>query len=238
MNINDKFEHLIKKTLRENKEADKVVGKCLSEEQFACFIEEKFSASEREGVEKHLFSCRQCRDVLRDQLLVIKTMPQQETLTAPEKAIERAKGLVTEEVGANILDIVLSIKETALEIIRTTGDILRGPELIPLAVLRGREKEDTSDEVRVVKRFQEVLADVQIEKKKSHSTDLIIRLTEKATKKKVHGIRVTLVRGNREIESCLVEDGKAKFEEVKTGNYRVILAREDKKIGIITLSMN
>lgn len=238
MDRNDKLEHLIKKALRQDKGFEKTQGACLSEEQIACFLEGKLSTTERGEVDDHVLSCRKCGDILRDQMVILKAVSQEQQLSVPEAVIERAKGLVTEEAGPNILDIVLTIKETALEILRTTGDILRGPEPIPLYALRGQEKGKDTDQVRVVKNFQEVLADIQIEKKKSRSTDLTIRVTEKTTKKKAQGIRVSLVKDNREIESRNVEGGKAKFEEVKAGNYKVILVKEDKKIGIITLLMN
>jgi len=76
-----------------------------------------------------------------------------------------------------------------------------------------------------------------ITKNKPHLCNVEIRLTEKKSKKKMHGLRVTLVKNEREIESSLIEEGKVTFREVKPGKYSLFIIKDNNKIGVIELDI-
>lgn len=239
MNIN--FEVLLKKALQQfkNKSQIKAKGQCLSEEDIAAIIEEKVQDSEKEQFSEHIASCQKCAYALKENLQLAKVLANNPMLTPPEYVVKSAMDLLNPEVGQNILQIVLNFKEKVIELIKTTGEILIGPELVPVSVLRGNTKDNKfSDEIKVVKTFGNLLAEVDIEKRNPSLCDIEIRLVEKDSKQKARDIRITLTKNNREIESVLSQEGKAVFREVSADKYKIIVDKEDKKIGIIEISIN
>ncbi len=234
------IEKLLKVAYRRLKEEKMVkpIGHCLSEEDIACFIDDKIKEAEREKLCIHILSCRKCADNLRDHFLVIKSMKEKGLLETPTGLIESAQSLVDVEVGQNILDIVLNFKERAIELVRTTGEVLIGQQLIPVPALRSSGKDrELQNEIKVVKTFGDILTEVDIEKKRSDLANIVIRVTKKVTNKKAEGLRISLVKDNRELESFLVEEGKVKFEEIEPNNYRILITEDDRKLGFVNISM-
>lgn len=238
MNIN--IEELLKKALQQfkNKSQIKAKGQCLSEEDIATIIEGEVQDSGKEQFSEHIASCKKCAYALKENLQLANAMANKPMLTPPEYVVKSAMDLLNPEVGQDILQIALNFKEKIIELIRTTGDILIGPEPVPVSVLRGSTKDTFPDEIKFVKTFDNLLAEVDIEKRNPSLCDIEIRLTEKDSKQKARDIRVTLAKNNREIESVLSQEGKAIFREVSADKYKIIMTKEDKKIGIVELSIH
>ena len=234
------IEKLLKIAYRKIKEETTVkpIGNCLSEEDISYFIDNKMKESEGERFCAHILSCRKCADNLKNHLLSIKAMKEKELLEPPAELIKSAQSLLDEEVGQNILDVVLSFKERAIELVRTTGEVLMGQQLVPVSVLRscGKDKE-LHNEIKVVKTFGDILTEVDIEKKRTDLANIVIRVTRKATNKKAEGLRISLVKDDRELESFLAEEGKVKFEEVKPNSYRILITKDNKKLGFVNISI-
>jgi len=214
----------------------KLKGKCLNDQDIACIIDGQLSEKERVRYFDHVLSCMKCAQNLRDHLLVLNIIDKKGMLETPEAIVQAAMELYSPEVGVNVLEVVLDFKEKMIELVRTTGEILRGTELIPIPVLRSHgEEANFSNEIKIVKEFNNMMTEVGVEKNKPHLCNVEIRLTEKKTKKKMHGLRVTLMKDDREIESSLIEEGKVIFREVKPGKYSLFIIKDDKKIGIVKL---
>lgn len=214
------------------------MGHCLSEEDITCFIDNKMEEAEMEELCAHILSCKKCADDLRDHFLVIRSIEGKGLLDTPTELIESAQSLVDEEVGQNILDIVLNFKERAIELVRTTGEALMEQQLVPVPVLRNTvENKELQNEIKIVKTFGNILTEVNIEKKRSDLANIVIRVTKKTTNKKAEGLRISLVKNDRELESFLAEEGKVKFEEIKPNNYRVLITKDNKKLGLVNISI-
>ncbi len=214
----------------------KPVGECLTEESIACFFDGKLLGEELNMFNEHILSCKKCATTLKYNIAISRTM--KEEVSVPPHLENLAKSLISEEVGANVLDVVLNFTSKSIELIRTTGSILIGPELVPVHAFRSSgENDKLPNEVKVTKTLSDVIAEIGVEKQRPDLANIVVRLTEKETNKKAKEIRVSLMKGDRELQSSLIEDGKVKFEEVKANDYKIYLTKDEKKIGIITISI-
>lgn len=214
----------------------KPAGECLTEECIACFFDGKLLGEELNIFNEHILSCRKCATTLKYNIAVSRKM--KEEVSVPPHLESLAKSLISEEVGVNVLDIILNFTSKSIELIRTTGNVLIGPELVPAYAFRSsKENDKLPNEVKVTKALNDVIAEIGIEKQRPDLANIVVRLTEKETNKKAKEIRVSLMKGDREMQSSLIEDGKVKFEEVKASDYKIYLTKDEKKIGMITISI-
>ncbi|MDP2923859.1 MAG: hypothetical protein Q8O30_09125 [Candidatus Omnitrophota bacterium] len=203
------------------------------EETMACFLENKLSAQESDDIKAHLISCDTCAEVIAVQLK-LKAI---ETKEIPEAVLIRVKNLVTTEDKASILEIFLSLKEKALELLHTSGDVLVGQELVPAPILRSRQIKDFRDEVTILKDFQNIRVEVKIENKLGRSFSLSVVVKEKSTQRVMKDLRVTLIKDDLEFESCLSDSGKVTFEHVLLGKYTVEISTVENKLASILLDI-
>lgn len=230
------FEDLIKRALRGGGIVDNPLGKCLSEEDISCFLEQKLGP-DTEAKRGHILSCTACRETLKDCILIMEDTSGGKGVAVPEPVTERAKALVSEEVGPNIMDIVIAMGKDVVELVRTTGEALLGGSPVPIPVLRNRRQKQTSQAVRVIKNLSSITADVEIGKSRASCVDVTIRIIDKKTRSKAEGVRVALLRGDRELESMLTESGRVAFEELRPANYQVLLSKGTEKLGMITVAL-
>lgn len=216
----------------------KLKGKCLNDQDIACIIDSQLSEKDRVRYSDHILRCMKCAQNLRDHLLVLSAISKKEVLETPEAIVQAAVDLYIPEAGVNVLEVVLNFKEKIIELVRTTGEILRGPGLIPIPAVRNQGEEVAFlNEIKIVKEFNNMMTEVGVEKNKPHLCNVEIRLTEKKSKKKMHGLRVTLVKNEREVESALIEEGKVTFREVKPGKYSLFIIKDNNKTGVIELDI-
>ncbi len=203
------------------------------EETIACFLENKLSAQESDHIKAHLISCDTCAEVIAVQLK-LKAI---ETKEIPEAVLIRVKNLVVTEDKASILEIFLRLKEKALELLHTSGDVLVGQELVPAPILRSRQIKDFRDEVTILKDFQNIRVEVKIENKLGRSFSLTVVVKEKATQRVMKDLRVTLIKDDLEFESYLSDSGKVTFEHVLLGKYTVEISTVENKLASILLDI-
>lgn len=212
-------------------------GPCLSEEAFACLIEGKVVAKDRKKAGRHLASCGMCREALEDYQFVSKAVSETGDVRIPNWVLERAKALLSEEAGGNVLEIAARIGQGILELVSTTGEMIVKGQAVPLPVLRGRGIAQSEQDLRVVKSFQDILADVQLEMTQMPGLDMIVRVNNKKTKQRAQGIRVTLTRDDRELESSITVDGKVAFQRLREGIYQILLTKGGEKLGVVLVDL-
>jgi len=203
------------------------------EETIACFLENKLSAQDSERIKMHLISCDSCAEVVSVQLK-LKTI---ETKEIPEDLLMRVKDLVSSADRLSILEIFLKLKEKALELLSTTGDVLVGQELVPAPILRSRQIKDFKDEVTILKDFQNIRIETKIENKLGQAFSLTVIVKEKDTQKIMKDLRVTLVKDDLELESYLTSSGKVTFEHVLLGKYTVEISTIENKLASVLLDI-
>lgn len=206
----------------------------LSEEDLACFFEGKFSVQDKEAVQEHLLSCDICAEYLSTQLKIQPHL----SLDVPGQLLEKVKKLLGRETGENLLEIFLKLKDKAMEIIQTTGDVLVGQELVPAPVLRGRKIDEFKEEVNILKDLRQIRILAKIQNKDTKSFNLTITVKDKQSQKVCKNLRVTLIRDGIELESYITDSvGSSFFENILPGNYSVEVIREDQKEAVIDLQV-
>ena len=232
--MQEKLEKLIKMVYKKWKSGlPKAKGEHPDEEAFVCFLENRLPQEENERIKQHLLKCDNCMEAFALNFTVKST----ETKEVPEELISRVKKLFEPQNRISLLEIALRLKERALEIINTTGDVLVGQELVPAPVLRSRQIKDFKDEVTILKDFQDIRVEAKIENKQGKAFSLSVTVKEKASQKMMKDLRVTLIKDEVELESYLADSGKVTFEHVLLGKYTVEIANIENKIASIILDI-
>jgi len=231
--MQERADKIIKAVYKKWKEANPAADAHPDEEVLACFLENKLSKEEAERVREHLIACDACAGIIAVQM----GSETGETHDAPSELLQRVKNLVSQEDKASLLEIFLKLKEKALEILSTTGDVLVGQELVPAPVLRSRKIRDFKDEINILKDFGDIRVEVRIENKNGQEFSLTIAIKEKATQKLLKDLRVTLVKEDTELESYLADTGRVTFEHVLLGVYKVEISSVENKLASILLDI-
>lgn len=203
------------------------------EETMACFLENRLSQEEARQIKAHLVSCDSCAEGLAVQLKLKASKANK----VPEDLIARLKDLVIPEEKAPLLEILLRLKEKAIEILSTTGQVLVGQELVAAPVLRSRKIKDFPDETTILKDFEKTRVEVKIENKHGQAFSLTVMAKEKDTQRVIRDLRITLIQDDRELESYLTDSGKVTFEHVLLGKYRVEISTVEERVASILLDI-
>ncbi|MFH1198586.1 MAG: hypothetical protein V1650_00245 [Candidatus Omnitrophota bacterium] len=202
------------------------------EELLVCFLENKLLNEESEQIKLHLLSCEICaRKVALDLSLGD---------IAGKQVSQELLGKVKELVAAGnlkALEIFLKIKDKALEVLSTTGDILVGQEFVPAPLLRSRNIRDFKDEISILKDFDNIRIEAKIENKGNRAFSLIVAAKEKSTQKLIKDLRITLIKEDLELESYSADAGKVTFDNVLLGKYTVEISSVDCKVASILLDI-
>ncbi len=185
------------------------------EEELACFSEGRLSSAEAQKVRAHLLSCGLCAQVFAIQVKLKSTG----NLIVPPELISRVKKIIEAQEPSSLLEIILRFKTGFFELVKTTGDVLVGQELVPAPVLRSRSINDFKDEITVLKDFQDMRVEIKIENKPGQTFNLVVMVREKPTSKIIKDMRVTLLKDDLELESYLSDSGRVTFEHILLGKY-------------------
>ncbi|TRZ49072.1 hypothetical protein D4Q80_02705, partial [bacterium] len=137
----------------------------------------------------------------------------------------------------NIWEVVLQLKEKALEILSTTGDVLVGRELVPVPVLRSRKIKEFKDEVTILKDFRSIRLEAKIENKRGKAFSVTIMAKERETSKVLKDLRITLLKDDVELESYVADSGSVIFDNVLLGKYTLEVSNIDDKLATLLLDV-
>jgi hypothetical protein len=203
------------------------------EEELACFAEGRLSLAESQSLKAHLLSCEDCAEIFATQARLKSTG----NLALPAELIARIKKFVEQEASDSLLEIILRLKDKAFELIKVSGDVLVGQELVPAPVLRSRQIKDFKDEITVLKDFKDIRVEIKIENKPDQIFNLIVTVREKQASKPVKDTRITLIKDDVELESYLNDSGRVIFEHVLPGKYIIQISTAEAKIAHILLDI-
>lgn len=191
------------------------------EEAMACFLENQLPRRKSKIIKTHLIACDICAEKMA---LNLRLKAQEEREAARQTEIP-------------ILEILLRLKEKALEVLSTTGDILLGARPLPVVLLRSRKLKEFKDEVTILKEFKDIRVEAKIENKAGRVFDLTVKVTNKTTQEIIKDLRVTLIRDDLEIESYSADTGRVTFEHLFLGKYVVEIASLGDKLASIVLAI-
>ncbi len=230
----ERFERLVKIIYREWKQANLFTGnEHPDEESLASFIEDTLPQAQKKLIQEHVLKCELCSECLS---MPLKIQPHL-SLDVPAGLLEKIKKLVQEGVRENLLEIFIKLKDKALEIIQTTGDVLLGQELVPAPVLRSRKISEFKEEVSILKDLQQIRIIAKIQNKTAKSFNLAIAVKDKAALKSDKNLRVTLMKEGLELESYVNESGSCLFENILPGDYLVEVSRQGQREALIDLKV-
>lgn len=230
--MSHKSDRLIKKVY--NNWQNSLSGDSLhpDEEAFACFIEGKLPQDQAQVFKEHVAGCSLCLESL-----FILFSSESDSMDVPEYLMQKVKNLVASSKQALSLDIFLKLKEKALEVLNTTGDVLVGQELVPAPVLRSRQIRDFKDEVNIFKDFDNIRVEAKIENKSGREFNLSIIAKEKISQGLIKDLRFTLIKDDVELESYHVDTGKVIFEHILLGAYKVEITSPEERLALIVLDI-
>jgi len=204
-----------------------------NEEILVCFLEDKLSQEDKLSIEKHLVSCNACAEYVAVQLKIQPVLAKE----VPDILLERTSKLVISEVSYSLLEIFLRLKEKAIEIIQTSGDVLVGQELVPAPVLRSRQIKDFSEEVVILKDFQKFRIEAKLKNNSAKSFNLTLLIRDKESQKLVPDLRITLLKGDLELESYASESASVSFCDILPGVYTIEVAAKGEKVAVVQIKV-
>ncbi len=204
-----------------------------NEESLACFLEDKLSTADKDIMLKHLLSCDQCAQYLSTQIEIQPHL----SLDVPVPLLEKVKKLLSQEAGGILFEVFLKLKEKAMEIIQTTGDVLVGQELVPAPVLRSRQVNEFREEINILKDMQQIRVLAKIQNKDTKSFNLTISVKDKQSQKIPKDLRITLTKEGIELESYTTDSGSSFFENILPGSYTVEITRQGQREALIDLKV-
>jgi hypothetical protein len=207
-------------------------SQCPNEESLVCFSEGKLSLAESKEIQEHLISCRRCAEAVS-----LFCQRFEETKAVPEFLIEKAKNLMEEKNLPNIVEVILAVKEKALQILGTTGDVILDNEIIPLPVLRSRQISEFPEEIKLIKEFNNIKITLYIQKKDKDKVKININLLNKTSLLPLENLRLVFLKASQEIESYEVILGNVVFDNIRFGRYTIQILRQDEKLGAIHLEI-
>ncbi|MDP2927701.1 MAG: carboxypeptidase-like regulatory domain-containing protein [Candidatus Omnitrophota bacterium] len=229
------FEQIAKIIYREWKAANRFTGGDHPDaESLACFLEDSLPVADKRLIQKHALSCDLCAEYLSTQLKIQPHL----SLAVPAPLLEKINKLVGQDTRENLFEIFIKLKEKALEIIQTTGDVLLGQELVPAQVLRSRKMNEFKEEVSILKDLQQIRVMAKIQNKSAKSFNLTVTVKDKQGQAMHKNLRITLIKEGIELESYITDSaGSSFFENILPGSYVVEVSREDQKEAVIDLKV-
>jgi len=227
------FEDKLKKAVAINLKA-KPRGSCPGDEELAAFVEGKLSEAEADRVAGHLPRCATCMESVKTVRRILAEAAEETAARLPLAAMARARKLDPAQKG--FMEVVVRFAQGVAEVVKMSGGVVGG--LAPAANhVRGEGKVVSETLVTFIKDFPPYQAEVDLERSKPDRSEITIRLSDKTTNRPPQGVRVSLYDHDLELESAMLENGQAVFENLKFGQYRVEITRVGEPIGGITLEM-
>ncbi|MDD5129889.1 MAG: hypothetical protein PHS66_02405 [Candidatus Omnitrophica bacterium] len=230
--MNNYFERIVKVVYREWKTANRVIEKDHPDaELLACFLEGNLPAQEKEIIQKHIVRCGLCSEYLSAQLRIQPHL----SLDVPDPLLEKVGKLVKAAGRENLLEVFLQLRDKALGIIQTSGDVLFGQELIPASLLRSRKINEFKEEVSILKDLQRIRVMIKVQSKSAQSFNLIIAVKDKQGRVLNKELRVTLLKEGVELESYVMDSESSSFENIPPGDYQLEISRKGENEAVIDL---
>ena len=228
------FEKITKIIYREWKRSGRFMAKGHpNEEDLACFLEDKLAGADKLLIEKHLVNCDSCAEYMGVQLKMQPGLVKD----LPDALLEKVRKLVISETKTGLFEIFLKLKEKAIEIIQTSGDVLVGQELIPAPVLRSRQIKDFGEEVTILKDLQKIRIEAKLKNNNAKSFNLTVSIRDKQSQKLIKDLRVALLKDNLELESYASDCASVVFKDILPGSYTVEVALKDEKIVVVEINV-
>lgn len=230
----ERLEGLVRKVYRRWKKGIKPGNSHLDEETLACFMDNCLEPDENERIKEHIIGCDECANIFA---LSLNAENAPEPKEVPKELLDKVADILKSKNKPDIFEIILLLKESALEMINATGDILLGQELVPAPVLRSRKIKDFKDEVTILKDFDDIRLEVRVENKAGKYFNVTVKARYKRDHLNFRDMRATLIKDGLELESYLGDSGAVAFEHILPGKYELELTSLTAKLASVVLDI-
>ena len=203
------------------------------EEDLVCFLEGKLPQSAKLSMEKHLVNCAACAEYAGVHLLMHTGL----VVNLPDKLSEKIRKLVIGEDDTGFFEILLKLKEKAIEIIQTSGDVLVGQELIPAPILRSRQIIDFKEEITILKDLRKIRVEIKLKNNNAKTFNLEVSIKDKENQKLLKDLRIALLRDGLELESYASDGTTVIFKDIYPGIYTVEVTTIEGKAAIVAITV-
>lgn len=204
---------------------------CPDEERLLDYLEGRLSEEDRSRVEKHLSDCQRCLETVLVTKRMVGDTDRFELDPVPAEVTESAVQLVTSQGTLSCGTVMEKLRRSIKDTVSKISDTLQvGPwgRWQPVPV-RGSKRVASDDLVCLRVPFKGIDTEIEIEKTGSNKAHIRVKLPEAI--KRTEGVRVTLKAGEREIASCLFDEGYVVFEDIPFGHYSISLAKDGLDFG-------
>jgi hypothetical protein len=193
---------------------------CPDELELAALIEGTLEPEHEQQVRVHLTQCEKCFDLVRINL----ALAENGSSAVPVPALEKAKSI---------------FKPTTLQRVRQflSGSPQAAPGLAPAFALRGNELAHSTGLSSHVKDLGPYRAEVEVEKNLDDSYQVRVWVYDRSTKTTVSGMRASLKDQDHELESLVIEKGRAIFEPVPEGDYLLKISHQSMFLGGLAIRL-
>ncbi|NQU15373.1 MAG: zf-HC2 domain-containing protein [Desulfobacteraceae bacterium] len=204
---------------------------CPSEEILVDYLECRLSHDERLEIEEHLSGCEICLNEFAVAGNVIRRGDRSGLAPVPPQVVDAAVSLVNGchgmpygPLGERIRDAVNGVRQRLFACFP-----LISPARWHLSPVRGEERTIPGDIVKILRSFNGVKAEIEIENTGYNKAHIRISLPEGDRQEK--GIRATLRRSDRDIISSLMNEDYTLFEDIPFGHYNLVFSRGGERLG-------
>ncbi|NTV29844.1 MAG: hypothetical protein HGA80_07175 [Candidatus Omnitrophica bacterium] len=198
------------------------VNACISDEDLTIWQAGLASQEQSARIEGHLRQCVSCRELLNILEEVSAEQDRSVLNKTPAAVAERARQLVQESFIEKMLDVIVRVADGLYQAAETTGNVLVAPWLPAGAVLRGSD--NISPDALVVEGEKEGLCcRLEFCRQDGGRHTVSVALRDVAADKPINGVACVLYIDGREVESQVSQGGRAVFEDLLPGNYRLEL---------------
>ena len=209
-------------------------GACPSDETLSAFVEDRLGPEAHEEILAHLSRCRACLESVKIMRAIMGDSEEESLIRVPGSALRRARGL--DPASKSIIEVVVHFVKGAAKVVKMSGDAV-GAMVPVMESVRGEGRVLSETLVSFTKEFAPYLAEVDVEKVRPESGEITVRLNDKDTEQAASGLRVSLYQQEQELESLMLREGVAVFENLSFGRYTMEITKVGEPLGRITLEM-
>lgn len=221
-----------------NKSSNIKSTNCPDDEILSHYIDGELNETDKEKIKQHLLECDYCLDLIIFQKKLKEEEVCAEIPDVPRILIERATNLCfkEEEIRTRPFDIILKFAKDMIEILENLGKLSISYGAVPVP-LRGGQKATSTNVIALSKTLSDLECKVQFENIGNGYVNIKIAIRDAKNNSPAKGIRISLFNPSLEIASSIAKNGEVSFGGIRLGEYLIVMKRQGKNIGQISLKM-
>jgi len=199
---------------------------CPGLEELGGLLDGNLEKEQRERIIAHLAECARCRELV----MLAEEIEEEREPLALNKELEWAKTLFKPSFFQRIWAGIQKILRR-----EGGGDFI--PRLSLALAVRGKSVSLSSPVTSYIKTLGRYQVEIEVERVNQNRYQVIVFVYDNETRRLVSGIRAGLANKRGELESLVVEQGKAVFEPVESGEYLVKFSEKGAFLGGILIRL-